>query len=57
MRSLKRKSESPLSNPYAILFFQLLKGIAELQIMFNKVAAFGLKPVDFIFDDQGIDGT
>lgn len=49
-------------NPYAILFFQTMRGNCELQIKFNNLygslpmppgVEIGLKPVEFIFDEQG----
>jgi hypothetical protein len=50
---VKGKISKELDNPYALLFFQIMRTNSELQIEFNKVHPFGLKPVDFIFDDQG----
>jgi hypothetical protein len=64
---LKGKVPQMLDNAYAVLFFQVLRGITELQLKFNREipdelkaqiekeygAQIGIKPVDFVFDDQG----
>lgn len=61
---VKGKVRKELENPYAILFFQAMRGVCELQIKFNNIFAdgsvprpldveIGLKPVEFIFDNQG----
>ena len=50
---VKGNVNKSLDNPYAILFFQMMKSNSELQIECNKVHPFGFRPVDFIFDDQG----
>lgn len=47
------KVDPRLDHPYAILFFQILKAIADLQIKFDEAHGFGFHPVDFIFDEQG----
>jgi hypothetical protein len=46
------KVDPRLENPYAILFFQIMKGIADLQVNLNQVQPVGFHPVDFIFDEQ-----
>ena len=64
---VKGNVDPRLDNPYAILFFQVMKGVAELQIKFNDEVPeeikkeieretgveIAIKPVEFIFDDQG----
>jgi hypothetical protein len=53
--------DSRLDNPYAVLFFKIMAMNSELQIKFNEGVpeeikeqyGIALKPVDFIFDDQG----
>jgi hypothetical protein len=66
-RIVKGKIDPRLDNPYAILFFQVLRNVTELQKMFvenlpdelkeqalrERQAEIVYKPVDFIFDDQG----
>ncbi|MGB0063333.1 MAG: DUF3800 domain-containing protein [Terracidiphilus sp.] len=64
---VKGKVDSRLDNPYAILFFQVMRGVTEFQLKINneipdEVKAqfkrehgieIAIKPVDFVFDDQG----
>lgn len=58
---IKGQVAQELDNPYAILFFKVMAGISELQIRFNEnmpeelKAKIGvaIKPVEFIFDNQG----
>ena len=53
-----------LDNPYAVLFFKIMRVIAELQIKMNETLTeedkqrlgVAIKPVDFIFDDQSSAG-
>ena len=61
---VKGRVDSRLDNPYAVLFFQILRGVTELQIKFNENLppevkdqhGIAIKPVEFIFDDQGSAG-
>jgi hypothetical protein len=68
---VKGKVDPRLDNPYAILFFQVMRAAADLQIEFvNRIpdevkrqvereqgVVIAVKPVDFIFDDQGPAGN
>jgi hypothetical protein len=38
--------------PYAVLFFQMMKSVADFQVKSNTMGEFGYLPVDFIFDEQ-----
>ena len=64
---VKGKVDPRLDNPYAILFFQVMRGVTEFQIRLNNEISderkeqirknhgveIAIKPVDFVFDDQG----
>lgn len=66
-RIVKGKIDPRLDNPYAILFFQLLRSVTDIQRIFveglteeskqelarDQGVEVAYKPVDFIFDDQG----
>ncbi len=45
-----------IDSPYALLFYQIIRGAAEHQIKMNKLVDVGFHNVDFIFDEQGIAG-
>ena len=67
---VKGKVDPRLDNPYAILFFQVLRSVTDLQIMLTDSipgqlkeqakqehgVEITVKPVEFIFDDQGPGG-
>jgi hypothetical protein len=61
MAHIKEQVDPRLDNPYSVLFFKIMAMSAELQKRFNegipeeiKVRhGIAIKPVDFIFDDQG----
>ncbi|MGA7831733.1 MAG: DUF3800 domain-containing protein [Terracidiphilus sp.] len=40
-------------NPYALLLFQLMRGIAEFQKRRKQISGCECEPVEFIFDNQG----
>jgi hypothetical protein len=64
---VKGKVDSRLDSPYAVLFFQVMRSITDLQVQMTEGIAeevkrqvlkdqgveIGIKPVDFIFDKQG----
>jgi hypothetical protein len=58
---IKGHVDSRLDNPYAVLFFKIMAMNAALQIKINEEVpleirqqnGIDIKPVDFIFDDQG----
>jgi hypothetical protein len=39
--------------PYAVLFYQMMKSVADFQVKSDELGSFGYLPVDFIFDEQG----
>jgi hypothetical protein len=61
MDHIKGKVDPRLDNPYAVLFFKILAMNSELQKRFNEGISqeikdrhgIAIKPVEFIFDDQG----
>lgn len=61
---IKGQVDPRLDNPYAVLFFKMLAMHAALQAKINEVTpqeikdqhGIAIKPVDFIFDDQGSAG-
>lgn len=44
-------------NPYAVLFYQMMKSVSDFQVKANELRNFGFQPVDFIFDEQGSAGA
>jgi hypothetical protein len=61
MAHIKNKVDPRLDNPYSVLFFKIMAMNSALQVKFNEGIpekikeqhGIAIKPVDFIFDDQG----
>lgn len=45
-----------MDSPYPILFFQLMKLVADMQLEFNALRDFGYLPPEYVFDEQGAVG-
>lgn len=56
-REIVRGNVHPkIDSPYALLFYQIIRGATEHQIELNKHINIGFHNVDFIFDEQGFAG-
>ncbi|MBZ5666822.1 MAG: DUF3800 domain-containing protein [Acidobacteriia bacterium] len=53
---VRGKVHPKVDSPYAILFYQIMRGAHEHQIELNKRLDVGFHTVDFIFDEQGFSG-
>lgn len=53
---VRGKVHPRIDSPYAVLFYQIMRGAHEHQIEVNKAVNVGFHKVEFIFDDQGFTG-
>jgi hypothetical protein len=53
---VRGKVHPNIDSPYALLFYQMIRGAWEHQAEVNKHCEVGFQKVDFIFDDQGFTG-
>jgi len=53
---VRGKVHPKIDSPYAVLFYQIMRGAHEHQIEINRRINLGFQRVDFIFDEQGLAG-